>query len=489
MKCAEKITEIAKNRGFFWPACEIYPSSPAGFWIYGPLGTRMKNKFMNLWRKEMVEAEDVYEIETTSILPKSVFIASGHIPGFVDKLTVCQNCKNRFRADHLIEDQTNMKNLEGLKCAEMTEIIKKNNLKCPRCGKSELGEVIDFQLMFKAEMGAEGSDEGYFRPETTQGTAVEIKQTYRSMRGKLPFAIAQTGKVFRNEISPRQSLIRMREFQQAEIQIFFDPEKPNYKEKMEEMGDYKIKFLRQENRISKTITEEAAKDVLKSGYTVNPLITYWLAKLHKFYNETLGFPLECIRYKELTNEEKAHYARVHWDFEIFSEDFGWVEIANNAYRTDHDLHGHEKQSGEKMELFDVDKNIRPHMYEPSIGVDRTIMHYLLVFYREDEKRHWFAFPKQIAPYIAGVFPLIKKDGLAEKAQEIYKLLNKTLDVFYDEAGSIGKRYARTDEIGVPYSITIDHQTLEDNTVTIRDRDTSEQKRILINELINYIVKN
>ena len=488
MKYAEKVIDIAKNRGFFWPACEIYPNSPAGFWVYGPLGTMMKNKFLEMWRKELVRDEEVYEIETTNILPKSVFIASGHIPGFVDKLTVCKKCKNRFRADHLIEDQTRLKQLEGLSCEELTKLIKQYKIKCPRCGGYELGDVVDFQLMFKADIGAEAGEEGYFRPETTQGTVVELKQTYRTMRGKLPFSIAQTGHVFRNEISPRQSLVRMREFQQAEIQIFFDPEKPNYEEKFKEIEDYRIRFLRPENRPNR-ITEEKAADVLKMGYTINPLITYWLAKLQKFFNKTLGFPIENIRYKELTQSEKAHYSKMHWDLELYSDDFGWVEIANNAYRTDHDLRGHERQSGEKMEIFDVNRNVLPHMYEPSIGVDRVILHYLLIFFREDEKRHWFAFPKQIAPYVAAVFPLLKRDGLDEKAKNVFKMLKKEFDVFYDEIGSIGKRYARADEIGVPYCITVDHKTLEDGTVTIRNRDTTEQRRIHIDEIPIYLEKN
>jgi glycyl-tRNA synthetase len=255
------------------------------------------------------------------------------------------------------------------------------------------------------------------------------------------------------------------------------------------MNDYKIRFLRPENRESKKITEERVEDVLNSGYTVNSLITYWVARLHQFFNETLGFPIENMRYRELITGEKAFYSKVHWDFELFSDDLGWVELANNAYRTDHDLSGHEKQSGEKMEVFDVDKNIKPYMYEPSIGVDRAIIHYLLIFYREYEKRHWFAFPKQIAPYLAGVFPLIKKDGLSEKAESIFESLKKEFDAFYDESGSIGKRYARADEIGVPYCITIDHQTLEDGTVTVRKRDTTEQVRLAIDELPNYLKKN
>jgi glycyl-tRNA synthetase len=343
--------------------------------------------------------------------------------------------------------------------------------------------VKRFNLMFLTAAGAEAGEPNMgLRPETTQGSAVEFRRCYMVMRGKLPFVIAQLGHVFRNEISPRRGLIRMREFQQLEVHVFFDPEDMSpYDKKLEPYLDYKLRFLKLEDADTGKIRDISAKDALKSGYTINELITYWLVLYQRFFSEVLGFPLERLRYRELGPDERAHYAKAHWDLEVYSEEIGWVELVNNAYRTDYDLKGHIRESGVDLTVQTDGKKVLPHLYEPSIGLDRTIFFELLLSYRKDE-RVWMQLPRNLAPFEAAVFPLLSKQELVEKAKEVEKRLSRDFDVFYDDRGSIGRRYRRMDEIGTPACITIDYQTLEDETVTIRDRDTMQQIRVKIEEL-------
>jgi len=284
----------------------------------------------------------------------------------------------------------------------------------------------------------------------------------------------------------------MREFQQLEIHVFFDPDNPDeiYKEKLEPYMDYKIRFLRKEDRETGKIVEMTAREGLESGYTINHLITYWLVLYQKFFNEALGFPLERLRYRELIEGEKAHYALAHWDLEVYTEDLGWVELVNNAYRTDYDLSGHMKVSGNDLRVSGSDgKKFLPHLYEPSIGLDRVLFHELMLAYRKDEERVWLQLPRHLAPIEVAVFPLMKKGGMPEKAKEIYlNLLKEGFIVFYDESGTIGRRYRRMDEVGTPLCITVDYQTLEDDTVTMRDRDTMKQVRVRSSDLPSKIRK-
>ncbi len=485
----EKVVELANRRGFFWPSArDVYAGAPAGFFVYGPLGLRMKNKIISLWRREIVLPEGVHEIETPNILPIKVFEASGHLEHFFDKLIECRRCHSRFRVDKLIEESLGLKeNLEGLSDDELMRIIRENNVRCPKCGSTEWTEIKKFNLMFTIAVGAEASEpNAALRPETTQGSVVEFRKSFIVMRGRLPFILGQVGKVFRNEISPRRALIRMREFQQLEIHVFFDPKNPDriYREKLEPYLNYKIRFLRKEDRKTGEIIEMTAKEGLESGYTINPLITYWLVVYQKFFNEALKIPLERIRYRELIEGEKAHYALAHWDLEVYTEDLGWTELVNNTYRTDYDLSGHVKVSGNDLRISDAEgKKVLPHLYEPSIGLDRVLFHELMLSYREDEKRVWLKLPRYLAPIEVAVFPLMKKDGMPEKARQIYReLIKGGFIAFYDESGTIGRRYRRMDEIGTPVCITVDHQTLKDDTVTMRDRDTMNQVRVNVMSL-------
>lgn len=490
----DKVVDLASRRGFFWPSAkEVYSDSPAGFYVYGPLGVRMKEKLISLWRREIVLREGVNEIETPNILPIKVFEASGHLEHFFDKLIECKRCHSKFRIDKLLEESLAIEeNLEGLPDDELLRMILDNGVRCPNCGSTEWGDLKDFNLMFTLAVGAEAEEpNAALRPETTQGSVVEFRRTFMVMRGKLPFALGQVGRVFRNEISPRRALIRMREFQQLEVQIFFDPENPDdvYMEKLKPHLGYKLRFLRREDRASGRISEISAEEALSSGYTVNGLITYWLVLYQRFFNETLGFPLERLRYRELIEGEKAHYSLVHWDLEVYTEDLGWVELVNNAYRTDYDLSGHMRVSGVDLRITDPEtgRKFLPHMYEPSIGVDRVIFHELMLAYREDEERVWLQLPRNLAPIEVGVFPLMKRDELPKMAKEIYlDLINEGIIAFYDDSGTIGRRYRRMDEIGTPLCVTVDYQTLEDNTVTLRDRDTMKQVRVGVGELVGKV---
>ncbi|MEM5794619.1 MAG: glycine--tRNA ligase [Candidatus Aenigmatarchaeota archaeon] len=482
----EKIMAITKRRGFIFPSSEIY-GGLSGFFDYGPLGVLMKKKIENFWREFFVRQNNIYEVETCTIMPEQVWKASGHLKDFVDPLTQCEKCKSTFRADELIKDLTG-KSLEGAKPEELTEIIKKEKLKCPKC-KGNLSDVRIFNLMLSTQVGPVKGSIAYLRPETAQGIFVNFKNIFNSTRAKLPFGVAQVGTSYRNEISPRQFLSRMREFRQMEIEYFFNPEKANEFEKFEEVAKTKIRILtREEQKKGGKVLEITAGEAVKQKILPNKIMGYFLAKEFLWYQK-LGIPFNSLRFRHMLPEETPHYSKGNFDLEI-EFDFGWKEVVGNAYRSDYDLSSHAKLSGEDFSVLEDGKKIIPHVVEPSFGIDRTIYAILLHCFVEDKKRgwDWFRFPPRIAPYSVAIFPLVSKDNLPEKAKEVFSQLKNCFEVFYDESGSIGKRYARADEIGVPFAVTIDYQTLKDNTVTIRSRDTTEQVRVKIENLANIIWK-
>ncbi|MFH7880384.1 MAG: glycine--tRNA ligase [Candidatus Aenigmatarchaeota archaeon] len=479
----EKIEKIAKRRGFIFKSSEIY-GGVSGFYDYGPLGFILKEKLIKYWRDFFIKEDNIFEIETSLIMPEKVFEASGHLKGFTDPITICKKCKKVFRADNLIEDLLKIF-VEGKKAEELTKIIRENNLKCPECN-GELEDVKVFNLMFKTNIGPLEGSVGYLRPETAQGIFVNFKNVLNSMRAKLPFGIAQVNKSFRNEISPRQWLIRLREFTQAEIEFFVNPEEKF--EKLKKYENVKIRVLSKEaQKHGKSEEEMSIKEALEKGIIPIDYMAYFIAKEQIFY-ESLGIPKEAIRFREVLDEEKPHYSKGNVDMEI-RFDFGWKEVVGNAYRTDYDLRNHSLYSKEDLSYVYPDgKKIIPHVIEPSFGIERTIYAILLYSFVEDEKRgwDWFNFVPRISPINVAVFPLVKKDNLPEIAIKIYEELKKEFDCIYEENDSIGKRYARADEIGINYCITVDYQTLEDSTVTIRDRNTTIQKRLKIGELKNEI---
>lgn len=428
----DTIVSLAKRRGFIYPGSEIY-GGLAGTFDYGPLGVALKNNIKNLWwRMFVTDREDMYGVDAAILMNPKAWEASGHVSGFNDPLVECSNCKGRFRADHLEDSNV-----------------------CPSCGKKgTLGAARQFNMMFKTQIGAseDASAAVYLRPETAGGMFVNFKNVVDSFHPKLPFGLAQIGKAFRNEIAPRDFVFRSREFEQMEVEYFVRP------------SEWEAGF------------EE------------------WRNAMHAFA-ETVGLPGNAVHELEVADGDRAHYSKRTIDFE-FDYPFGRKELWGLAYRTDFDLSAHEKTSGVPLSYMDEEtkEKLIPHVIEPSLGVDRTVLAVLVSAYREDElggeKRSYLALSPTVAPYRAAIFPLLKnKPELVAKAREVYELLKKAgVQVAFDDNGNIGKRYRRQDEIGTPSCITIDFDTLgetpeQKDTVTIRDRDTGEQERIAISDLL------
>jgi len=482
----EKVVEVCKRRGIIFPTAEIY-GSLAGFWDYGPVGTLMKRKIENYWREFFVSAEEnIVEIDGSIVLPEAVFKASGHLESFVDPITQCKKCKTIHRADHLIEEATK-KFVEGKTPKELTETLRTNKIKCPACSGT-LSDVRMFNLMLATDVSAVGGQAAYLRPETAQNIFTSFKRIFLSSRGKLPFGVAQIGRSFRNEISPRHFVIRVREFNQFEIEMFIDPEDADNCPGFKTAAKSKINFFTCEAQQQKggkptTLTIESA---LKKKLIPNKYLAYFMAKEMQFY-QLLGIPVTALRHRHMLPEETPHYSKGNFDMEIKFE-FGWKETVGNAYRGDYDLKKHAKHSKIDLSVAVDGHKVVPHVAEPSFGLERTFAGVLLHCFHEDKGRgwNWFAFPPKIAPYGVAVMPLMKKGKLPEKAKEVYKSVKICVDAFYDETGSIGKRYARADEIGIPFCITIDYDTLKDDTVTLRDRDTTKQRRVKVKELVNIM---
>lgn len=482
MQKDNKIEEIARRRGFFWMGSEIY-GGLAGFYDYAHLGSMIKSRWENAWRKFFLSLDDnFFEIQPADIMHEKVWQASGHVESFVDPIVKCRKCGNIERADKMIEEQLN-ESFEGKSLEQLAELIRKHNMKCLKC-KGALEEVGVLNLMFPLTVG--NDVRAYLRGETAQGAYVNFRREFECLRKKLPLGLAVVGKAYRNEISPRQLLVRMREFTQAELQIFFNPDNIEDHPRFREVESYRLLLChvkdREKGRIDEVPCSEAAKH-LPAFYV------YHMAKVQQFFLDTLKIPKEVFRFKELSDEEKAFYNKYHWDVEIKLESLGgFVEVGGVHYRADHDLSGHEKFSKQDMSVFVDGKKFVPHVLELSFGVDRNIYALLELCYREEKERTLFAFPRTLAPFDCAVFPLVNRDGLDKKAEEIMNTLRQNFFVFYDDSGSIGRRYRRMDEIGVPLSVTIDHGTLDDNTVTIRDRDTMKQVRVKIAKLAEVLSK-
>ena len=480
-----KIEILARSRGFFWQSSEIY-GGLSGFYEYAHLGTALKRKWETLWRSYFLNLDDnLFEIEPTSIMHENVFVASGHVKSFVDPIVKFKKCNNMDRADHLMESVLK-ENFEGLSPNDLDKLIKKYNIKCQKCGGT-LQDVGVLNMMFPLTVG--NDVKAYLRPETAQGAYVNFKREFEALRKRLPFGLAIIGRAYRNEISPRNLLMRMREFTQAELQIFFDPEKIDEHHDFENVSEYKLRVFTLEGRQQNKTTEVTCSEAVKK-LELPKLYVYFMAKIQQFYLDVIKIPFHLFRFRELSGEEKAFYNKYHWDVEIYIESLeGFREVAGVHYRTDHDLKGHEKISKQDMSIFVEGKKFIPHVLELSFGVDRNIYALLEMFYEEEKERTLFRFPRLLAPYDCAIFPLVNKDKIPEKAAEIKKLVQDTqLYLFYDDSGSIGRRYRRMDEIGVPVCITIDHKTVEDNTVTVRDRDSMKQIRVRIEDLTEVLKK-
>jgi glycyl-tRNA synthetase len=553
----DQVMDLAKRRGFVWPTAECY-GSVAGLIDYGPLGTLLKRRIENVWRQYYVISEGYYEIECPTVGQESIYMASGHVKGFADKMCQCPHCEEYLRADHVAEAM-HIKDASVMSAEELESAIRE--APCPACGEV-LGDVdvFNFNLMFQTTIGPGSKRIGYLRPETAQGIFVDFGRLLRFYRDKLPFGTVQIGKSYRNEISPRQGMIRLREFTQAEAEIFVHPEEkkhPNFAR----YADYAFPLLSSERQQA---GEEAKlysmKDAVAEGVIANEYVAYYLALTHHLLI-SIGVKQERLRFRQHLPDERAHYACDCWDAEIRSERFGWVETVGIADRTDYDLRAHAAGSGDSFtayvpfaesrherrkiisanmgvlgpkyrgkakqiadalshvspgpdgamvsvdgeeifvpaDLYEVREEgvevrgaeIRPHVIEPSYGIDRMIYAVLEHSYEEEkdgkEVRKVLRFPPHIAPVQVAILPLMARDGLDQIARGITERLHGYgILAEYDDSGAIGRRYRRQDEVGTPFAVTIDYTTKEDKTVTLRDRDTMSQVRVLVEQLPDLI---
>lgn len=584
----EKVFELAKRRGFLWNSFELYGGS-RGFYDYGPLGSTLKRRIEQTWREFYVIQEGFMEIECPTIGIEEVFIASGHVGGFSDPLCECMNCKEAFRADHLVQNV--MEAAGTLSAEELTRVIKENEIRCPECG-GEFGDAYEFNLMFKTTIGPGTGRQGYLRPETAQGMFVDFQRLSRFYRDKLPFGAVQIGKSYRNEIAPRQGVIRLREFTQAECEIFVDPRNkkhPNF----ERFADKELVLYSQKAQEEGESFRMTVREAVKAGVIAHEVLGYNIALTNEFLTK-VGIDPAKLRFRQHLKDEMAHYAIDCWDAEIETDRFGWVEIVGIADRTDYDLKAHARVSktelyvyveydepkmvtrfvvkpnmgklgpvfkgkakavvdalkqlseeelskdeikvtveGEELTVSSdaVDfaeetvkvsgENVVPHVIEPSYGIDRIFYGIMEHAYDEEnvaqkvaesglkgaeesekeseagkgegeaegeeENRLVMHFTSAVAPVQVAVLPLLTRKELADPAKDIIaKLREKTLLVNYDDSGTIGRRYRRNDEIGTPYCVTVDYDTLKDGTVTIRDRDSMRQIRAPIQGIENTL---
>jgi glycyl-tRNA synthetase len=470
----EEATRLAQQRGFFFKSAESYPNSPAGFLDYGPLGVALRNRLVQLWRRVVVKRDGMIEIDGAQILPRAVFEASGHLASFSDPFVRCSKCGSVFRPDKLLEEKTKRQVPEKLGDAEYDAQMEKAGVRCLKCG-AKLSGTSRFNMMFRVGIGP-AQEEAYLRPETCQSIFVDFPLLYKTQRGKLPFGVAQVGRSFRNEIAPRQGLIRLRELNQAEVEVFFNPARAD-DQRFSRADGAQLAFLTPEGE-PKSMTEAES---VSSGVVPSRLAAHYLALAKGLY-VTAGIPESKIRFRVLSEADRAFYSKAAYDLEV-ELSMGWMELVACNYRGDYDLGGHAKRSGTDFRVDDEGEKVLPHVFELSMGIDRSVYAVIESAMRADGDRKWLELKPFLAPFAAGVFPLVNKDGLQEVASGLAATLADAVDVFYDESGSIGRRYARADEAGTPYCVTVDHDTLKDKKVTLRNRDDRQQERVPMGDLV------
>jgi len=555
----EKVASLAKRRGFLWPSYELY-GGVAGFYDWGPNGAALKRAVQEQWLRIFVHEEGMLELDSSLISPREVFEASGHLAEFSDLLIDCQKCGNSFRADHLAEGLH--PNPDSLEATELEALIKGAGVACPECG-GPLGSVRPFNLMFQTHVGPGTGREGFLRPETAQGIFVNFPHLFRLARERLPFGVAQVGRAFRNEISPRQGVIRLREFNMAEAEVFFHPREREWTGEMGRYEDTELKLVPRDGT-ERTCT---LGDALETGLMHNRAVAYFVA-LTARYLTLVGVDPQRLRFRQHLQTEMAHYASDCWDAESLTS-YGWVELVGVADRGDYDLRQHQERAGSDLTVFvqydepkelEVERltpvhralgpmfkgeakpvaealkaadstaikpdgsakvvitdaegrkkmvkvpkecfklervkermtgeRILPHVVEPSFGIDRIVWTVLEHAYTErkggedgGEAMTVLRLPATVAPITAAVLPLVNKDGIEELAMRIdSELKGEGIRTAFDSSGSIGRRYARMDEVGVPFSVTVDYQSKEDQSVTIRWRDTQDQVRVPVAHL-------
>ncbi|WP_255192976.1 glycine--tRNA ligase [Natronobeatus ordinarius] len=558
---SEKLVELAKRRGYFFQSSGVY-GGVGGFYTFGPQGASLKSNLEDAWRERYALGEGHMEIDAPTIMPEPVFEASGHLEGFDDMLVECPECETSSRADHLVEDNTEYEDAESLPIPEVEEIIAEYELVCPECGAGLAGVAVeDFNLMFATNIGPGDAQPGYMRPETAQGIFVEFPRLKEYARNQLPFGVTQIGRAYRNEISPRRSIIRTREFTQAELELFIDPEEDEPELSSVEDVPVTLYPAPEQQADDGEPIETTIGEAVADGTIADPWIAYFLGVSQEWY-ASVGVDADRFRFRQHLSGERAHYASDCWDAE--SEiDGNWIEIAGFAHRGDYDLSNHADHSGERFTVFkqydepkvveratvdpdmsylgpefggdagavvealeklaerdraafdgetvEIDledeaheipvektgfavdeetiagEHVIPNVVEPSFGVDRLVYTVLHHAYREDEvdgeERTYLALDPEVAPTFVGVFPLQRDDDLEAEANAIAaELRAEGLSVTYDDSGAIGRRYRRQDEVGTPFCVTVDYESLEDDAVTVRERDSTAQKRLPIDEL-------
>ena len=558
---SDAVVELAKRRGFFFPAGEAY-GGVSGFYTFGPEGATLKRNVEDAWRDQFAVAEGHMEVDAPTIMPEAVFEASGHLDTFDDMLVECAACTSTHRADHLVEDATDIEDAESLSPEAVGDLLVEHDIACPVCGSTLAGEPVEeFNLMFGTNIGPGDAAPGYLRPETAQGIFVEFPRLKEYARGQLPFGVTQIGRAYRNEISPRKSVIRTREFTQAELELFVDPtdDEPN----LNPVASVTLRLYPVANQqAGEETVRMTPREALANDIVTNTWIAYYLGRTQQFY-EAIGVDPERLRFRQHLPGERAHYARDCWDAEAYVTG-DWVELAGISTRSDYDLQKHGAHSDEDFTLFrqydepetvtehqvdpdmstrgpeygsaatkiaaalealvteqpaaftegdtvtvtvdgetymipleqtgytveevtEAGEHIRPHVIEPSFGVDRLVYTLLEHGYREDtvdgESRTYLSLAPAVAPQTAAVFPLVSEPELVAVAERLTdQLRGAGITVAYDDSGAIGRRYRRQDEIGTPFCVTVDHETLDTETVTVRDRDTTAQARVATDTL-------
>ncbi len=487
---SDELFALLRRRGVVWPSAEIYGGAQ-GLYDYGPLGAALKRRLEETWAAWFVGlSQDYHLIEPAEILPEAVVRASGHLEHFTDPEITCDQCHTAFRADTVLE-KVRPEGVDGLSPAQIAEIITARQLRCPNCGSMALSVPRAFNMMFGMEFGVTGKERAYLRPETAQGSYLSFSRMWDVGRRALPLGIAVIGKAYRNEIAPRQVLFRMRAFTQAELQIFFDPS--DFTVPFDRVRDEKLPVLRVPRRAAGEESPEwvSAGELASTGQ-LPEFYVYHLVHTYRFFRDVLGYPANRIRLFEKSDTERAFYNRIQFDVEVHLESLGgFKELGAVHYRGNYDLTRHSEGSGKDLSVTPQDKTkLLPHVLELTFGVDRNVWGLADVHLGKDGQRTLWRLPPYLAPVPVGVFPLMPKLHATYAMRVADELAAAGVRTQYDEAGTIGKRYARMDEAGTPYCLTVDGRTLEEgpdhDTVTLRERDSKAQERVRVVDLVTRV---
>ena len=488
---SDELFALLRRRGVLWPSAEIYGGAQ-GLFDYGPAGVALKRRIEGAWLRWFVGlSDDYHQVLPSEILPEAVVRASGHLENFTDPEILCESCQTAFRADNVLE-KVRPEGLDGLSTAQISELVKENRVPCPKCGKTTLTVPTPFNMMFGLDLGVTGRERGYLAPETAQGSYLSFPRMYEVGRKALPLGIAVVGKAYRNEIAPRQVLFRMRSFTQAELQIFFDP--TSFPLPIDAVAEERLPVLRVPRREAGESAPELVRvrDLIDGG-NLPPFYAYHLAHTFRFYRDVLGYPAASLRLFEKSDRERAFYNRIQFDVEANLESLGgFKELGAVHYRGDYDLGRHSEGSGKDLSVLTSDgRRIVPHVLELTFGVDRNLWACADLGLATEGERTLWRLPPYLAPFPVAILPLLKKEHSAFAAELLGRVRDAGLDAVLDASASIGRRYARMDEIGTPFCATVDGETIDPahanhGTVTLRQRDSRSQERVTPEQLIDRV---